>query len=536
MANTLKFGAGNWATKEGSTLAYNDENNNFKPLPFTFTRASSGTVVNKAGLIETVGNGIPRIDFLGNTQGALKLEPQRTNLITQSEAFGDSYWTKSGASVQGDPSTAGSELIVNGDFATDSDWAKDTGWTISGGLLNCNTTISNNTRQLISSYSTSKVYLITYTVSNYVSGGVRIDLGYNNGATRTANGTYTEQMSFVNGGAFNGYLRIFSNGASNLKIDNVSVKEVQGFTSPDGTNNAYKFVEGTNNGQHQIFPTSSTGTDAVRTISFFVKMDGVSKIGIRNNDGKYITYDIVNNTTLDKTITNDFVSSDFNNGWKKLSITWDSTTVLTGARIFLLNDAYTSGNPLTYSYIGDGTSGIYLFGAQAEEGSYATSYIPTQGSAVTRLAESCDNAGNDQVFNSTEGVLYTEISALVDDNTIRMIQISDGTNGNRVIIYYKSGGTINGALASGGSTVVDIPFSATFTNTNKVAIRYKLNDVSLWINGVKVGEDLSANSPIGLDRLSFNQDGGANYFYGNTKDVRVYNTALTDAELIALTS
>jgi hypothetical protein len=48
--------------------------------------------------------------------------------------------------------------------------------------------------------------------------------------------------------------------------------------------------------------------------------------------------------------------------------------------------------------------------------------------------------------------------------------------------------------------------------------------------------NLSANSPIGLDRLSFNQDGGANYFYGNTKDLRVYNTALTDQELINLTT
>ena len=46
--NTLKFGNGTWATKKGSTLAYNDENNNFKPLPFTTTeRASSGTTVNQ---------------------------------------------------------------------------------------------------------------------------------------------------------------------------------------------------------------------------------------------------------------------------------------------------------------------------------------------------------------------------------------------------------------------------------------------------------------------------------------------------------
>ena len=89
MANTtLKFGNGNWAIKEDSALAYSDQYDNFKPLPFDFSRASNATVVNKAGLIETVGNGIPRIDFLGNTQGALLLEPQRTNAITNSSEFG----------------------------------------------------------------------------------------------------------------------------------------------------------------------------------------------------------------------------------------------------------------------------------------------------------------------------------------------------------------------------------------------------------------------------------------------------------------
>ncbi len=85
MANTFKFGNGNWAVKDGYALAYNDENNNFKPLPFDFTRASSATRVNKQGLVETVPSGKPRIDFTDNTDGHLLLEPSRTNLISQSE-------------------------------------------------------------------------------------------------------------------------------------------------------------------------------------------------------------------------------------------------------------------------------------------------------------------------------------------------------------------------------------------------------------------------------------------------------------------
>ena len=96
MANTLKLGNGKWATGKDTLMSFSDTNNNFKPLPFSFSRASSATVVNQSGLIETVGSGTPRIDFLGNTKGALLLEPQRTNLFEYSESFSNSYWTKNG--------------------------------------------------------------------------------------------------------------------------------------------------------------------------------------------------------------------------------------------------------------------------------------------------------------------------------------------------------------------------------------------------------------------------------------------------------
>ena len=114
MSNTLKFGNGNWATKEGSTLAYNDENGNFKPLPFDFTRASSATVVNKAGLIETVGSGEPRIDFKDDAKGALLLEPSRSNLITYSEDTTE--WDKNATPIN----TSNTTISPNGYRNADS--------------------------------------------------------------------------------------------------------------------------------------------------------------------------------------------------------------------------------------------------------------------------------------------------------------------------------------------------------------------------------------------------------------------------------
>ena len=91
MSNTLKLGNGKWATGKDTLLSFSDTNNNYKPLAFSFSRASSGTVVNKAGLIETVGSGEPRIDFKDNTKGALLLEPQRANSLVQSNQF-DTTW------------------------------------------------------------------------------------------------------------------------------------------------------------------------------------------------------------------------------------------------------------------------------------------------------------------------------------------------------------------------------------------------------------------------------------------------------------
>ena len=412
MSNTLKFGNGQWATKVGSTLAYNDENGNFKPLPFDFTRASSATVVDKDGLIKIVGSGEPRIDFSNDSNGALLLEPSRTNLALYSEDISNSVWANL---------ASGETILANSVISPD---------------------------------------------------------GNQNADTLEGNGTTT-----------NVYIR----------------QDVTLTTSTD-----YTFSIFAKKGTNDFLAVAAEGFDgATNTLLIFDLNNRIVTTG---------TGDI----------------EDYGNGWLRCSFTIAISTDGTGR--FLVYPSYngtTRGFPTSSDANGQN---IYLWGAQLEAGSYATSYIPTQGAISTRVGEVCSDAGNDQVINSTEGVLFAEISALVDDNTVRMIQISDGTNGNRVIIYYKNGGTINGALASGGSTVVDIPFSATFTNTNKVAIRYKLNDVSLWINGVKVGEDLSANSPIGLDRLSFNQDSGANYFYGNTKDLRVYNTALTDQELINLTT
>ena len=97
MAQKLKFGNGTWATKKGSTLSYNDEGGNFKPLPFTTTRNSIATRVNKEGLIEVVGRDVPRIDYTDSADGVLLLENSATNVLPKSNNF--SAYTFQGCQV-----------------------------------------------------------------------------------------------------------------------------------------------------------------------------------------------------------------------------------------------------------------------------------------------------------------------------------------------------------------------------------------------------------------------------------------------------
>ena len=76
------------------------------------------------------------------------------------------------------------------------------------------------------------------------------------------------------------------------------------------------------------------------------------------------------------------------------------------------------------------------------------------------------------------------------------------------------------------------------TDTLKIAYKWKSGDFALWINGVESGSlsDTFSITTNTLSELAFDDGGGSDLFYGRIRDLRVYDTALTDAELTALTT
>ena len=192
------------------------------------------------------------------------------------------------------------------------------------------------------------------------------------------------------------------------------------------------------------------------------------------------------------------------------------------------------------AYIGDvvgvGNSSVAYFGHQFEALPYATSYIPTTTGSASRGADSASKDGLSSYISSTAGVLYLEIATLTDeDNTTRIISLNDGNYINRVFIGFLSSGRTYAAI-NNQPVAYFMPTDPTVFH--KVAIKYEDNNTKFFANGNQIGStETTQTVPSGLSQINFN-DGGAtsNRFYGKVKDLRVYNTALTDLELQELTT
>jgi hypothetical protein len=317
---------------------------------------------------------------------------------------------------------------------------------------------------------------------------------------------------------------------------------ISGFVSPKGDLSAFKLVEDSSNSIHRIYDIIPISNGVTYTQSIFAKKGERNFLQIMFG-GKIDPTDFANFDLENGVITSEVgdVSPKieyYGNGWYKCSATATSTQTSTEA--FYLTIVENGQSSRTQSYQGDGTSGIYIFGAQVEAGSYPTSYIPTSGTTATRSAETCNNAGDVNTFNSSEGVLFAEISALADDGTQRAISIYKDTSLDNVItIEYNSvSNNIRYLYRQGVVSVSDLSFVINDIKTNhKIAATWKQNDFKLFVDGIKVVEQLSGNvAPlntfVGLD---FKRPDGQP-FYGNTKQLQYFNTALTDTDLETLTS
>ena len=319
--------------------------------------------------------------------------------------------------------------------------------------------------------------------------------------------------------------------------------------SPDGTQNAEKFVPNTTNGVHGIADiTSQTITSGTTyTFSCFAKSDGGTNyplivLQLDSSTAWGATRNAIFNV-VSGTIHGSAPSGvtmriqDYGSGWYRFSATATAVGSVTGQyqyRIYIPNSSAT----LTYAAASGNTEGVFVWGAQLETGSVATSYIPTTTGTGSRSADVVSVSGAvSGCIGQTEGTIYAEVDIRNFVTFSRIVSLSNGTSSNTINLQLFLDGSVKNirvGLTFLGSGQVDI-IGAMPNPVNKIAVGYKQNDFVVYLNGASVGTDTSCSVPA-MNKIDLGNFNGGNIISDRIRAAALYTSRLTNAQLAALTT
>jgi hypothetical protein len=407
---------------------------NFAAMPaldprITFTRASTGTFLNSAGVLTSAATNEPRFDYNPSTLAArgLLIEEARTNNLTYSEDFGNAAWTKGGATVSTDTTTA------------------PTGTTVADSLIEDSSTGQH--RVFRSATGTTNTNPYTFSVFAKANTRTRIYLGIAEGTTfvRQGNAIFDLSAGTV----------VFAGGGSG----------------------------------------GATGGSAT-----------ITAVG---------------------------------NGWYRCTY----TLTLGGTDTTVFSDINLVSTGTTINYTGDGTSGLFLWGAQLEAGAFPTSYIPTTTTALTRAADVASVNTLSPWYNSAEGSVYVSATLLNAPTSLAgasLYSLSNGTVSERISVLTGggSGGNINTIVTDDAVLQAQTVNGGLSTaGTYNYANAYKLNDFASVVNGGTAVTDGLGSLPT-VDRLILgaNAVGNIGFLNGYLRRIVYYPRRLSNAELQSITS
>lgn len=233
----------------------------------------------------------------------------------------------------------------------------------------------------------------------------------------------------------------------------------------------------------------------------------------------------------------------FGNGWWRITLT--ATTGITSGDTIRCDQCFVGASTVGHN--------AYVWGAQLEAGAFATSYIPTVASTVTRNADVATMTGTNfsSWYNQSEGTFVTEASSINPDTGVRRMPflLSDAAltfQKDKISPMYDVGSFNAFALwVFGTSTAVAIRPSPSVPEpavgaTSKLAFTIKSGDTTASINGGVVGTNATAypaSGPMQILRMGNENslDAQGNYS-GHIRTIAYFNTRLPNAQLRTLTA
>ena len=574
---SLELGGGNWGTKDGNLLAYaqGNESSNLVPREFTFTRGSdiAATRINSSGVIEKY----------------------RENLLLQSNQF-DTTWTTSNASVTSGQSgyDGSSDAWLLESTATTTSMRLQQGLT-SSSILSYSVYAKKGTADWLSLRSNSSTTAVWFDLSNGVIGQENTDVidssiesigdgwyrlsvifssctsvrlyvtdGDNVFTTTLGDNIYIQDAQLEQGLVATSYLesgattatsgvadnepRIdYTGGTGSLLLEPSRTNDLpfsEGFSSgwltsginysssyiisPEGVSNATTIVENSSNSNHRIQDVVTVNTGATYTFSIFVKaINGTRNFFVNVSPFQFRAYFNLQAGEVTSLMTGASASIEpFGNGWYRCIVV-GTTTTASGGHAFRIG----MSDGTTESYQGDGESSIALYGAQLEEGSYPTSYIPTYGTSVTRNADSLGkydlaDSTSQTVFFQFKNVGYAggggEIVIEKANPVAAIFRIyAQATSGGVVLVQFRTEFPIQTYTFNTGKQTSEV---------QKVAFSISGTTAKAYCNG-----QLKHTFTVTETEMQVLNWRVQNTKY-NTDKLLLFPTALTDRELVDLTS
>jgi len=385
----------------------------------TFTRDSIGTYTDELGIVKYAPNNVPRFDHDPDTGESLGLliEESRTNLITYSGEFDDTYWVKSNSAA----------IVANAVVSPDGNTTAD-------------------------------------------------ELQHPGGST---------------------YARI----------------ETTGGSSPSVTEGvSYSFT---------IYAKYKSSSDANYLGIQFQRASGVSYINLSTK-------------TVD---SGDGDVELLGNDWIRFRRTFAASSTGT-SQVYIYPTNTTNITPSSIA----ANAGLYIWGAQLEVGSFATSYIPTNGSTVTRADDNAVISGTNftNFYNASEGTIFAEYNTkATSSNTSKWaVSINDTTTNNYIAVSTFNTNKYAINIKTSGSTLLSIQGGGNVVSGEffKSAGSYLVNDIDGAIDGTLLTENTSASIPTGLTRMEIGRGwSSGQQLEGHIKSIKYYNKKITNAQLQSLT-
>jgi hypothetical protein len=488
----------------------------------------------------------------------------------------------------------GSDVVVNGDFATDTNWTKGAGWTISGGSANLIAggypIISQNF-----SYTIGTWYQVTFTVTNRVSAVVQFltSPGRQKGPQTSANGTYTFLFLASAGDTYIGIQD--QTGLGSLSIDNLIVKQLAGNHASQATAasrpilraryNLLTYSEQFNNGvwnlnaaavtaNQEVAPDGTTTADKVAnskttldypliyqnftlsaaatiTQTVYAKVGSANFLSMGTYDGTVVKisgFNLSNGTVNVTAVGHTLAIVDAGGGWYRCSVTYayPATTARTYVGVYK-----TSGVP---QYIPSSIDAdfIYIWGADARTGSSAgtyqriaaaTDYATAGFLPYLALDGTDDSFGTNSIdFSATDKMSVcagvTKLSDAGGRGIVAELSTNIGTNNGAFFLSAPAGAAANYNFSSKGTSQADATttsvYAAPITSVLSGQADISIDALTLRVNGSQAATSATdqGTGNYGTYPLYIGRRGGTtNYFNGRLYQMVICGKTLSASEL-----